>query len=64
MVQSEPTFSNGAGEEQLKMDSGRASAEEQLKEGAFSVVWKADGGKTDAAESVMSRTLGLLVSLL
>lgn len=32
MVQSEPTFSNGAGEEQLKMDSGRVSAEEKLKE--------------------------------
>lgn len=35
MVQSEPTFSNGAGEEQLKMDSGRVSAEEKLKGRAF-----------------------------
>lgn len=32
VVQSEPTFSNRAEEEQLKMDSGRVSAEEQLKE--------------------------------
>lgn len=45
-VQSEPTFSSWAGEEQLKMDSGRVSAEEQLK---CCLPWsarlKANGGK-------------------
>lgn len=35
MVQSGPTFSNGDKEEQLKMDSGRVLAEEQLKGRAF-----------------------------
>lgn len=64
MVQSEPTFSNGDGEEQLKMDSGRVSAEEQLKEREYSVVWKADGGKTDVAEFVKSSPPGFLVRLL
>lgn len=58
MVQSEPTFSNGAGEEQLKMDSGRVSAEKQLKERKYSLVWKAGGGKTDVAELVKSSHQG------